>query len=113
MIRIFQKKITTNSIIFQNIMGEDSKYEYVTNIVFFHRQLIWTNKFAFLSICYFIKSPPEKWHLDTSKSWNKSMKSLFHGISNFTLDIRNWDVSGVTDFVSNSIFLYNVILNDY
>ena len=29
------------------------------------------------------------------------MKRLFHGMSNFTLDISQWDVSGVEDFVSN------------
>ena len=54
---------------------------------------------------YSQKSPPEKWRLDTSKPWNRSMKNLFHGMSNFTLDISKWDVSGVTDFVSNSIII--------
>ena len=33
------------------------------------------------------------------------MKSLLRGMSTFTLDIRQWDVSGVTDFVSNSIIV--------
>ena len=105
MIPIFQKKIITNSIIFQDIMGKDRKCEYFSILVFFHRQLIWTDEFAFLSIFYYIKSPPEKWHLDTSKSWNRSMKSLFHGMSNFTLDISHWDVSGVTVFVSNIVIV--------
>ena len=44
---------------------------------------------------------PEDWHV----SKVTSMRSLFHGFSNFSLDISQWDISGVKDFVSNIIIV--------
>ena len=44
-------------------------------IVFFLRQLLtWTDEFVFFCISYDPKSPPEKWHLDTSKQPMSSAK---------------------------------------
>ena len=55
-----------------------------------------------LPLCSFPYSPrPEDWHV----SKVTSMRNLFHGFSNFSLDIRQWEISGVKDFVSNIIIV--------
>ena len=82
-----------------------AEVSFLSPSAFSHLSTLFSGQFLFLFICYYSQSPPEIWRLDTSKPSNRSMKSLFHGMSNFTLDISQWDVSGVTDFVSNIIIV--------
>ena len=51
-------------------------------------------------MCY--QSPIEEWNV----SFVTNMKQIFKELSSCNPDISRWDVSGVTNFVSNIIIVF-------